>query len=117
MDKIWERYFKPPYKFDFMKKYLFDSDQQMVLQMFSACKDKTLYSVIENILNYKPFDKQDKEFLRVGFVVYEKESAVFSARGWGYLISLGCAGLSAVEAAKVQDSMLDYIIKRLKEGY
>ena len=116
--KIWEKYFKPPYKFEDDKMYLFDSENQMVLMMADDAHDEELAEAIEKILNGEPVKGSfDVIFtLAEDGEVFTEDTCVFTARGWGYLTAPGGCDLSEEEAGSIQDAMLAYVLDKLNKN-
>ena len=61
--------------------------------------------------NYKPQFKYDKH----GTIWDGESKRVLDIRGWGFLTSPSCQGLTPDEAIEVQDELARFICKKLNE--
>lgn len=73
-------------------------------------RNKHLMDIINGVC---PNDT-DKNWKARGCDVYDGETYVFCARGWGYLT--GALKLTSKEAAEIQDEFINYILSILNNG-
>lgn len=114
-EKIWEEYFKPPFKFEELHLFMFDKNYQLVLMMVDNYPDKTLVKSLEDIMNGVPITQHlEGELTHANGEAFLNGNCLFLARGWGYLTSRNCRGLNEKVACEIQDAMLNHIIKELR---
>lgn len=112
MPRLFEKYYKKPFKLDSFSVYIFDKDNNMTIMM--EYDELELTETLENILNDVPFKPLTEKFHSNGCDVFDSNNKYrFCVRGWGRLTSPNCLNLDEETAIKIQDSMVDYVVKKL----
>ena len=115
----WKKYFKLPFKLDeFTKDYIWDANNQMVMDFPYELEDiitDTAKQWIVNCINYDKtvVDKYSRKITYNKGEFFADGEYAFQIRGWGYLTSPSCCNLSSVEACKIQDELGEYILNLL----
>lgn len=112
--------FKAPFSTDDYGLYVFDKDSNICLDYYSSRIDynpdttKHLCALLNG--ESDTFEHKIKEYVKNAtdcFIMLEN-SDVIAVRGWGYLT--GVLTLSNIDASKIQDDILDWVINKIKEG-
>lgn len=115
-------YFKFPLRTDIDEVYVWDSDNNIVFNMTLRLTEAERKELGE-VLNGKK--KGSDTFLYNFNFEYDGDCHIYNtigekfnlllSRGWGYLTSPSCCGLSNEDAAYVQDELAKYCIKLINE--
>lgn len=108
--------YKPPFKVADHKISAYSANG---VNTFSAFSDKAQrhMSRIVDILNGTSSEKYNKTDVYVNRAELHVEDSVIIVRGWGYLTGNGvrALGLFPIEAAKVQDDFIKWVVNKITE--
>ena len=111
--RLFENYFKLPFKLDDWGNYVWDSEMQMVFTFDEDAVPENVQKELIKIFNNERDTEGDQVF------DFEEENLLMNGdyigciRGWGYLTRLGGLNLSDEIAKGVQDDLAKYILERL----
>jgi len=111
--------FKDIYKFPLhLAKYgswVWDDNDQFVFQF--EFEDKEKRKLLLDVINReKTLTNKELSFSHEkGYILDNNSIEVLLIRGWGNLTGQGAHNLEAEEAANIQDTFADYIVKRLNK--
>jgi hypothetical protein len=114
-----KKYFQFPLIYDDIL-YVFDSNNKMVFQFEEEFPNNELRRCIVDILNgnYIKLLFIDQKEIKVEDSYIKLWNKYFiSIRGWGYLTSPSCCNLDEIEAVKVQDEFIEYLIKSISKPH
>ena len=102
--------------------YIYDSENTMVFtfecpddieedKMYKEISDKMVNAL--NGLEVEPINGIE---IQDGVDLYKDGKLIGYFRGWGHLTGTGAMNLSSETATKLQDSFIDYVMEKLKNG-
>ena len=114
----WKQYFKLPFKLDEYGGYIWDANNQIVIDFPSESEEiinDKAKQLIVNMINYEgnSIGKYSKLITYKKGEFFADGEYAFQIRAWGYLTSPSCCNLSSEEACEVQDELGEYILKLL----
>lgn len=109
--------FKDLYKFPFHQSeyssWVYDDNSNFIFQ-FEFRNEETRQKVIDilngNLSDYKRQDVESKD----GMILINEKPFIL-IRGWGNLTGCGAYNLDGEYAAKIQDTLCEYIVEKLKK--
>lgn len=109
----WEEVYKLPLQYnEYCPSWVFDSDNNHTLDIFTESDDDEFVKEIIDVLN----GKSDKKFeiIEQRPTIIKLQNATIIIRGWGRLIGIGGLHLPEKEAAQIQDDFQKWIAEKLK---
>lgn len=107
----WRDVFKPPFQLGWCGVGVCDDNEQKVLDITEneeyALKILNVLNGGEEHLPFMPFSAKGL------FIIDSTRNPVIIMRGWGYLTGVGGLNLAPKQAAKIQDELQGWILKRL----
>lgn len=117
MKRIFEKYFKLPFKADKFGIYAWDANDKMVLQFDYEIFDEEEMEMLVTQINGETPENGNITFGELTYKnsdFFSNGEYIFCIRGWGYLTGEGGMNLTETEACEIQDDLANYILNKLK---
>lgn len=113
--RLFEKYFKLPFKLDDWGQYVWDADNNMVITFDEETVPFKAQEAIVSILNKEKEATGEQQFITDEEAIYMDEKYIGCLRSWGRLTGTVTLNLPSDKAAEIQDDLGSYIVERLNK--
>ena len=106
--------YQPPFKMDDCGLYAVCSNGTKAFTAFNAEARRQLVRIVDLLNGSGKKYKKDEIVVGKGAKLIVRGELII-VRGWGRLIGFGGLGLSAKEAAKIQDDFINWVVEIITE--